>query len=154
MQTKTTVFLGVVLFAAVVIHVTAPIAFAQSLGGGSGIENPLGGGPDQTITGVLTGIIKWMLGLVGFLALIAIIIGGARMIMDFGNEEQVKKGKATILWAVIGLAVVILSYAIINIVTSDILGAGGSGGGSQGSGNFNPPAQLDSNSGRFGDREL
>ncbi len=89
-----------------------------------GISNPLG--DTMTISEVLTNIIKWMLGLVGFLALIALIIGGGRMVMDFGNEEQVKKGKATVLWAVIGLAVVILSYAILNIVTSEVLGAGGS----------------------------
>lgn len=106
-------------------------AFAQNPGGSQsdvfggskkGIENPLGGGANQTITDVLKNVINWMLGLVGIVALIALITGGFRMIVDFGNEEQVKKAKLTILWAVIGLAVVILSYAIINIVVSDILG--------------------------------
>ncbi len=85
-----------------------------------GITNPLGKTDD--ITDVLKNVINWLLGLVGFAALIALIIGGFRMIVGFGNEEQVKKAKTTILWAVIGLAVVILSYAIINIVVSDILG--------------------------------
>ena len=105
--------------------------------GDAGISNPLGKS-DQTITDVLTGIIKWMLGLVGFLALIALIIAGGRMIIDFGNEEQVRKAKMTITWAVIGLLVVILSYAIINIVSTQILGAGGSSSGSGGS-SINPP---------------
>lgn len=94
----------------------------DTFGGSGGITNPLGS-KDQTITDLLVKVINWMLGLVGFIALIALITGGGRMIMDFGNEEQVKKGKTTILWAVIGLLVVILSYAIINIVTSEILGA-------------------------------
>ena len=107
------------------------VAFAQVGQSGSGITNPLSGGQDQTITSVLTGIIKWMLGLVGFLALIALIIGGGRMVIDFGNEEQVHKAKQTILWAVIGLAVVILSYAILNIVTTEILGGGSSGSQTQ-----------------------
>ncbi len=93
-------------------------------GGGGGIKNPLSSGGSETVTDVLKRIINWMLGLVGFLALIALIIGGAQMIMDFGNEDRVQKAKVTITWAVIGLAVVILSYAIINIVTSNILGAG------------------------------
>ncbi len=92
-------------------------------GSDGGIENPLGS--TDSLTKVLKNVINWMLGLVGFLALIALIVGGGRMIVDFGNEEQVKKAKATILWAVVGLAVVVLSYAIINIVVSDILGAGG-----------------------------
>lgn len=110
------------------------IAFAEGYGSSGGIENPLGES-GMTITAVLAGVIKWMLGLVGFLALIALIVGGGRMVIDFGNEEQVKKGKTTILWAVIGLAVVILSYAILGIVTRDILGVGAATdnyGGSQG----------------------
>ncbi len=113
-----------------VAFIGIPVFAANNGGGvgnitaGGGITNPLGGGPGQTITDVLVEIVNWMLGLVGIVALIALITGGARMIMDFGSEEQVKKGKATILWAVIGLLVVILSYAIINIVTSEILGGG------------------------------
>jgi hypothetical protein len=102
-------------------------------GSGSGITNPLGGGQDQTITSVLSGVIKWMLGLVGFLALIALIVGGGRMIIDFGNEDQVRKAKMTITWAVIGLLVVMLSYAIVNIVTNEILGAGGNSSGNNSS---------------------
>lgn len=122
------IFVCVAMLAVSMVYI-APLAQAQGDGGtdiiggsGGGITNPLQG--SKTITDVLKKVINWMLGLVGFLALIAIIIGGARMIIDFGNEDQVKKAKATILWAVIGLAVVILSYAIINIVTSEILGTG------------------------------
>jgi hypothetical protein len=148
MQTRITSLTVVVLFATALLNASIPVAFAGPLsdgtdplenegsglpgnqtmggssGGGSGITNPLGDSGSETITDVLKKVINWMLGLVGFLALIALVIGGARMIIDFGNEDQVKKAKATILWAVIGLAVVILSYAIINIVTSEILGSG------------------------------
>lgn len=101
----------------------APLS-GGSVNSGGGIKNPLSSGGSETVTDVLKRVINWMLGLVGFLALIALIIGGAQMIMDFGNEDRVQKAKVTITWAVIGLAVVILSYAIINIVTSNILGAG------------------------------
>lgn len=126
------------------VAVHPALAADTSLGGGSGITNPLSGGPDQTITSVLTGIIKWMLGLVGFLALIALIIGGGRMVIDFGNEEQVHKGKTTVMWAVIGLAVVILSYALLNIVVNEVLGggAGGSSNSSYDSGTGTLPNQM------------
>ncbi len=100
-----------------VVFILIPIvAFAAE----QGIVNPL---EVETLGALLGKVINWMLGLVGFIALIALITGGARMIMDFGDEEQVKKGKTTIMWAVIGLLVVLLSYAIINIVTGEILGA-------------------------------
>ncbi|OGY37265.1 MAG: hypothetical protein A3E36_01100 [Candidatus Andersenbacteria bacterium RIFCSPHIGHO2_12_FULL_45_11b] len=125
-NSKKFIFSFVALTAIFLCVIAVPEAYAAgSLGGGSGIKNPLSGGADQTIKDVLVLIIKWMLGLVGFLALIALIIGGGRMVIDFGNEEQVKKAKTTILWAVIGLAVVILSYAILNIVATEILQSGG-----------------------------
>lgn len=134
MRTNITILLLVIISAVAYINFSAPVAFADPPGSGGagnitaggGITNPLEG--SSSITDVLKKVINWMLGLVGFLALIALIIGGARMIIDFGNEEQVKKAKTTILWAVIGLAVVILSYAIINIVTTEILGTGSSAG--------------------------
>ncbi|HSX24788.1 MAG TPA: pilin [Candidatus Andersenbacteria bacterium] len=121
MHNKNFKFLIPVLFLSVCMLLAAHQVAAD------GITNPLGN-PDQTISDVLTNIIKWMLGLVGFLALIALIIGGGRMIMDFGNEEQVHKAKTTILWAVIGLLVVILSYAIVNIVTTEVLHTSGGSG--------------------------
>lgn len=130
MLNKTIVSFGIVLTLMVTLGAVAIPNYAHAqigvgpAGGGGGIKNPLGDGGSETITDVLKRIINWMLGLVGFLALIALIIGGAQMIMDFGNEDRVQKAKVTITWAVIGLAVVILSYAIINIVTSNILGAG------------------------------
>lgn len=121
-----------IVIAGLLVSVIPFEALAQTAPKAGGIQNPLGGGPDQTITSVLKGIINWMLGLVGVIALIALISAGARMIFGFVDEDQVKKAKTTILWAVIGLAVVILSYAIINIVTTEILGAG-SGSASGGS---------------------
>lgn len=126
------IFMTVAASAIIVLMCTlyaVPLVHAQgSQGpiGGGGITNPLADAGSESITDVLRGVINWMLGLVGILALIALIIGGTRMIIDFGNEDQVKKAKSTILWAVIGLSVVILSYAIINIVTTEILGAGDS----------------------------
>ncbi len=137
MQNNVTTWLVVSMLIVFCTNVTVPVVFAQGAGGpggtfntspaGGGIKNPLEGSA-SSITDVLKKVINFMLGLVGTIALIALITAGARMIFGFVDEDQVKKAKTTILWAVIGLAVVILSYAIINIVTGEILG-GGSGAG-------------------------
>lgn len=84
------------------------------------VSNPLGS--NTTFFDILKVIVNWLLGLVGVLALLALVIGGARMIVSFGNEDGVRSGKRIITWAVIGLTVVILSYAIIAIVSFDLLG--------------------------------
>lgn len=121
---------AIALLAIMVIVALPTITHAQGrsdtspIGGSGGITNPLGS-KDQTITDVLVKIVNWMLGLVAIVALIAIVISGGRMIFGFLDEDQVKRAKTSILWAVIGLLVIILSYAIVNIVATEILGAKG-----------------------------
>lgn len=86
----------------------------------SGFNNPLGTGV-TTVSGLLTKIIKWILGISAFLAMLALVVGGVRLIISFGNPSGVSAAKNNILWAVIGIAVIMLSYAIITLV-SDLLG--------------------------------
>lgn len=92
--------------------------FVQAQGGG--IENPLGN--TSTITGLLIQVIQFLLGLVGVLALLALIIGGVRIILAFGSEDKLRDGKKIIWWAIVGLIVVIASFAIIRLVAVEILG--------------------------------
>lgn len=62
--------------------------------------------------------------LVGFLAIagvtsvIFIIVGGMQMHLAMGNEEAITKAKKTLLWAIFGLVIAILSVAIVQIVTT------------------------------------
>lgn len=58
-------------------------------------------------------IIDWAIALSGGVALIYIIWGGVEYLTAGGNEEHTKKAKTTITWAVVGLILVITSYAII-----------------------------------------
>lgn len=71
------------------------------------------------ITGTFAGgFLRTFLGITGITAVIFIMIGGYQMYFSFGNEEMIKTGKSTLVWAVIGLVVVILSAAIVRIITS------------------------------------
>lgn len=67
-------------------------------------------------TDMLQFLINTILGLVGGITMILIIFGGYRYITASGNQEQAEKGKQTVIWAAIGLGVVLMSAAIINIV--------------------------------------
>jgi uncharacterized membrane protein YjfL (UPF0719 family) len=77
-----------------------------------------------------------LLGLSAVLAVAAIIWGAVMFIISIGNEKRVETAKKIILWAVIGLLVVGLSFLIVRFV-GQILGvpgvaapgAGGGGGG-------------------------
>lgn len=78
------------------------------------IENPLPG--ILKVETLIERVIKWVLNLAALLALLALIWGGIKMIIDFGGEESVKQGKKIITWAIIGLIVVAASYAIVKTV--------------------------------------
>lgn len=77
----------------------------------------------QTLTGpggLIANIIVLMLSLAGIVAVLYVIIGGFWYITAAGNEEQAEKGKNTLLNAVIGIVVIVLSYVIINVVSNFI----------------------------------
>lgn len=61
-----------------------------------------------------------------FLALIAvaiIIYAGFMMIISVGSEEQYSKSKSLIVRALIGLVIIVLSYTLLQFVTSLFVGA-------------------------------
>lgn len=82
----------------------------------------LGSGEDLGLPDVLLrnteGILGLLFMLVGVLATIFIVIGGARFVFAAGNPDQIKQAKNTIIYAVVGLVVAILASVIVNFVIS------------------------------------
>lgn len=82
-----------------------------------GLSNPLKYGNIGTL---ISGVIKFLLGLLAALSALFIVIGGVRMIGSAGNANQLTAGKKTLAWAVIGLVVSLLAYTIIAVVQGSI----------------------------------
>ncbi|MBI2459702.1 MAG: hypothetical protein HYV53_04095 [Parcubacteria group bacterium] len=61
-------------------------------------------------------ISRFILSIVGSLALLAFVAGGLMMMLSAGNAEWVTRGKQTLIGAVIGLTIVFTSYTIIYFV--------------------------------------
>ena len=61
-------------------------------------------------------IVKVLLFIIGAVAVIMIIIGGIRYTISQGDSSAVTGAKNTILYAVIGVVVAILAYAVIHYV--------------------------------------
>ncbi len=68
------------------------------------------------MTSVAVKVANLILGIVGSLSLIAFVAGGLMMMLSAGNPEWVKRGKQTLIGAIIGLVIVFTSYAIIYFV--------------------------------------
>jgi hypothetical protein len=67
-------------------------------------------------TGIFTTVSNVMLFAVGAISVIMIIIGGLRYVVSGGNTSNVAAAKNTILYAVVGIIISMLAYAIINFV--------------------------------------
>lgn len=61
------------------------------------------------------------LGLIAFVALIFMIIGGYFVMTSRGNIEQLQKGKTYIYYSIAGLLLAIFGFIFIQIVTGNIL---------------------------------
>lgn len=57
---------------------------------------------------------------IGSLAVLMIIVGGVRYTVSGGDEKNVKAAKNTIIYAVVGLVVAILAYAIVHFVITQV----------------------------------
>ena len=78
----------------------------------------------------VTQIISVVVGLIGVAAVVVIVVGAVFFATSQGDAGKVARARNTILYGVIGLAVSLLAFAIVNFV----LGAVFSGGGSDGNG--------------------
>lgn len=76
----------------------------------------------MTLEEGITNIVNILLFVLGAIAVIMIIIGGIRYATSNGDASSTKAAKDTILYAVIGLVVAILSYAIVNFVIDAFAG--------------------------------
>ncbi len=79
--------------------------------------------PAQTnFVDLLSFIINFFLGLVGTIAILMLIYGGF-LYLTSGGGENTKKAKNTIMYAIIGIVVILLSYAIVNTITGSLAGS-------------------------------
>lgn len=72
----------------------------------------------RSLEEVIKGVLNVVIGLVGLIAVVVIVYGGILITMSGGDEEKSKDGKNYLLYGIIGLVVVILSYSIIGFITS------------------------------------
>lgn len=69
---------------------------------------------------IVKNIVNIMLFIIGALSVILIVFGGIRYTTSAGDSSRVKAAKDTIMYAVIGLVVALLAYAIVNFVLTSL----------------------------------
>ena len=74
------------------------------------------------VDGVFTKITNTVLYAVGIISVVMLIIGGIRYVISGGDSKKVTDAKNTIMYAIIGLIIAILAYAIVNFVITAVGG--------------------------------
>jgi TRAP-type C4-dicarboxylate transport system permease small subunit len=75
---------------------------------------------DTSLETYIQTIINVLLGLIGVVAVIMLIYGGFRYVLSAGNEKATSAAKDTILFAIIGIVVAVLAFAIVNFVIGSL----------------------------------
>ena len=69
---------------------------------------------------LIKNIVNILLYALGAVAVVMIVIGGIKYTTSNGDSSAISSAKNTILYAVIGLVVALLSYAIVNFVITNL----------------------------------
>ncbi len=93
----------------------------------SGLEGIKSAFPNQTTTSdtvpeLAKKIINWALYFSAIIAVIFIIIGGFMYVTSAGDQAKAGKGRATLVNALIGLVIIVLSFLIVQVVYNFLIG--------------------------------
>lgn len=75
--------------------------------------------------GIFKTIANVLLFLIGAISVIMLIVGGIRYVVSGGDSSAVQNAKNTILYAIVGVVVAILAYAVVNFVITSFANNGG-----------------------------
>ena len=71
--------------------------------------------------GVFSRITNTVLLIVGLISVIMLVYGGLRYILSGGDSKKVTDAKNTVLYAIIGLIISLLAFAIVNFVLNSVV---------------------------------
>ncbi len=118
--------LGLALFTPVTSTVSAAASTASCSDANSaaaGVDCASGNGSQAQLFGtggIFTTIINTLLYVIGALSVVMLIVGGIRYTVSNGTAAQVTAAKNTIMYALVGLVIAFLAYAIVNWVLSSL----------------------------------
>lgn len=71
---------------------------------------------EGSLRAIVLRIVNYFLGFLGLLAVIMVIYGGVTYVTAAGKDEAVGNAKKIIMYALIGIIIILLAFAIVNTV--------------------------------------
>jgi len=129
---KTKYFLAFLAFSILNFRI-ADLAYSQTFGPGQGQteaflgESGFAAADESSVAQIAAVAIRAFLGVLGIIFLVLMITAGYKWMTASGNEEKITEAKETIWRAVIGLIIIVASYAITYFVFNSLDWFGGGG---------------------------
>lgn len=80
----------------------------------SAVSSATGG--ESSFRSIVLTIVNFVLSFLGIISVLFVIYGGFLYVTSAGNSEKVDQGKKIITYAVIGIIIILISFALINTI--------------------------------------
>jgi hypothetical protein len=128
MVMKISITVWAILFVAALLSLTPDVSALSSIQ--QGVNAAHGNGQPYELFGsggVITSLTNVLLFVAGALSVVMIIVGGLRYAISGGDSGAVTTAKNTILYAIVGLVIALVAFALVNFVLT-AFAPGASGG--------------------------
>ncbi|PIP27489.1 MAG: hypothetical protein COX30_01660 [Candidatus Moranbacteria bacterium CG23_combo_of_CG06-09_8_20_14_all_39_10] len=93
------------------------MAFPALVSAATGFQTPQGTNlPGGSITDIVTGIMNWLLMMVGIVGVIGFAIAGILYLTAAGDEGRIETAKNAMMYSIIGVIVALIGLVIIKAV--------------------------------------
>ena len=112
------IFTGLMGIVLVISALISEPTFAASLIDSSDNPDIISGatGGESSIRELVKTMLNFFLSFLGFVATVMVIYGGILYVTSAGNDESVGKAKKILLYAVVGIILILLSFALVNTI--------------------------------------
>jgi len=117
------VLTGLMLMSSTVVPAFAQSGFISPQDNPSAVSSATGG--QSSFRQLALTIVNFILSFLGFIAVVMIIYGGFLYVSAAGNNEKIESAKKIIMYSIIGIIIILLSFAIVNTVLTAGTGATG-----------------------------
>lgn len=115
------VFVSVALVNVSQAAVVCPAGYFDTTGAGVCIPTDSGLSA-ASVSFILETSMKWLLGIFGFLAIIAFVISGVQYLMAAGDDDTISTAKRNMKYSIIGVVVALSGYVIIQAISTALTG--------------------------------
>ena len=114
---------GVIASPVSAVDVPADCTTDISGGAANGLSCAKGAGQQTSLFGtggIFTTVTNVLLFIIGAISVIMLIIGGIRYTVSGGDSSAVTGAKNTIMYAIVGIIIALLAYALVNFVLTSL----------------------------------